>query len=324
MTHPNALLTPRKRLRLACLIVDDGHPAYPRQWVRSIHYELSWPWQTGRMDIDDSGLMRLDDALAALGRNGDMGSYDDEISLSEVVGTVARESDFAADFSPRRLDERWRRTERLFRNGSLPPPIEVVRLGDLLFVRDGHHRVAVARSLGWDSLPARVQRICTVAYALCCLRVSDLPAKAAERRFLERVPLPDEVSRGLWLEHPADWARLADAAFAWGYTHTTKTGAPNSAHDLASAWWWEEVRPVITALRHDGVGMDLSDVQLYVTALAARDRLGALEWSRDLSAAHGDETCCRGEIVERVKAELEQTGERRSHRPGIFWNRHRG
>lgn len=240
--------------------------------------------------------MRLADALAALGHNGAMGSYDDEIALSDVVGTVARAADFDSDFSPRRRDGRWRRTNKLFRDGSYPPPIDVVRLGDLLFVRDGHHRISVATSLGWDSLPARVQRVCTVAYALGCLRVADLPTKAAERRFLERVPLPDEVSRDLWLEKPADWARLADAALAWGYVHPSVGRTECCAHDLASAWWQQEVRPVVQALRQRGAGAALSDVQLFVTALAARDRLGALDWPDDLTAAHADEACCRGEI----------------------------
>lgn len=184
----------------------------------------------------------------------------------------------------------------------LPPPIELVRLGDLLFVRDGHHRVSVARSLGWDSLPARVRRICTVAYALCCLRLTDLPAKAAERRFLEKVPLPAEVSRDLWLANPADWARLADAALAWGYAHPGVDGGWFTAHALASAWWHQEVRPVVAALRHEGAGVALSDVQLFVSALAARDRLGALDWPGDLTAAHGDESCCRAEIAQLVEA----------------------
>lgn len=253
-------------------------------------------WQTGGVG-DDTGLMRLDDVLAALGHRGVMERYDDEIALADVVGTVARTTDFDADFSPRRRDERWRRTEELFRNGSHPPPIDVVRLGDnLLFVNDGHHRVSVAKSLGWDSLPARVRRVCTVAFALCCLRISDLPTKAAERRFLEKVPLPDEVSRGLWLTRPADWARLADAALAWGYAHHETSQAGLSAHDLGAAWWNHEVQPLVEALRREGAGATLSDVQLFVTALAARDRLGALDWPGDLLAADADASCCHAEI----------------------------
>ncbi|TQL68954.1 ParB-like nuclease family protein [Nocardioides albertanoniae] len=240
--------------------------------------------------------MRLDDVLEALGNDGVMERYDDEIALADVVGTVARTHDFDADFSPRRRDDRWRRTEELFRSGSHPPPIDVVRLGDnLLFVSDGHHRISVARSLGWDTLPARVHRICTVAFALCCLRVSHLPAKAAERRFLQKVPLPDEVSRGLWLDRPADWARLADAALAWGYTHHDVIGG-HSAHDLGTAWWRHEVQPVVETMRREGAGATLSDVQLFVTALAARDRLGALDWPGELLAAHEDASCCHAEI----------------------------
>lgn len=245
----------------------------------------------------DSSLLQLDDALEALGDNGTMDRYEAEVALADVVGTISRAEDFDATFSPRRRDDRWRRIETMFDEGSFPPPIDIVQLGDLLFVQDGHHRVSVAKSLGWDSLPARVRRVCTVAYALCCLRVSDLPTKAAERRFLEKLPLPDDVRRTLSLSDPADWARLADSALAWGYSHLDTVGSTHTAHDLASAWWQREVRPVVRAMRAEGVGTRLSDVQLYVTALGVRDRLGALDWPGDLAAEHPDEICCRAEVA---------------------------
>jgi hypothetical protein len=34
------------------------------------------------------------------------------------------------------------------------PPISVYRVGDLHFVRDGHHRVSVARALGAATIDA--------------------------------------------------------------------------------------------------------------------------------------------------------------------------
>jgi hypothetical protein len=36
------------------------------------------------------------------------------------------------------------------------PPIDVYRVGDRHFVRDGHHRVSVARSLGATRIDAEV------------------------------------------------------------------------------------------------------------------------------------------------------------------------
>jgi ParB-like chromosome segregation protein Spo0J len=42
------------------------------------------------------------------------------------------------------------------RRGAALPPISVYRLGERHFVRDGHHRVSVARSLGMAAIDAEV------------------------------------------------------------------------------------------------------------------------------------------------------------------------
>ncbi|MCV2395151.1 ParB/RepB/Spo0J family partition protein [Actinotalea sp. M2MS4P-6] len=229
-----------------------------------------------------AGLLPYDAAIEALGSAGTMGRYDDEIPLSAVVGSVARSTDFDDRFRPLRpRSDRWRRVRGMFRDGGFPPPIEVVRLGEVYFVVDGHHRVAAARELGWTTLPAHVRRVCTVAFACACLRAESLPTKAAERRFLERFPLPDDVLTTLDLDRPADWARVADAAMAWGFQQQSAGTAYCCAHDLAAAWWRTEVAPRVARLRADGVGAGLGDLALYVLALAERDGLGLLDWADD-------------------------------------------
>ena len=231
----------------------------------------------------------LADALDALGDDGDMGRYGDEVSLDSIVGSAARADDFDAEWRPRRSMPRMVDVRRKFDQGSFPPPLELVRLGDLHFVIDGHHRIAVARERRWTTLPARVRRICTVAYARSCLRLADLPTSQAERFFLEDVPLPDEVRSELRLDQPADWARLRDAALAWGFKRERSNRTTYvCAHDLAASWWTEEVLPVVQRMR-EREDTDLADVQLFVAALARRDGLGRLDWDDPANAAT---PCC--------------------------------
>lgn len=242
-------------------------------------------------------LIPLTSALDALGDEGVTSRYTDEVLLDRVVGSVARFEDFDARFKPLRRTDRMTGVRRRFAAGNHPPPIDLVQLGDLYFVVDGHHRVAVAREQGWTTLPARVRRICTVAFARCCLRVADLPAKAAERRFLELVPLPDDVRTDLWLDRPADWAQLEEAALAWGHQREQADGTRYCcAHDLAAAWWAGEVLPAVRRLRRRAEAegqarriVDLTDVQVFVTALAERDGLGGLDWA---DPANDEVACC--------------------------------
>lgn len=235
---------------------------------------MNW-WRSRR-----SGLVPLTDALEAVGDEGAMGTYHDEIAVSQVMGSISRSEDFDDRFRPRRQTDRYQAVLDRFRAGDAPPPVSVVRLGEMYFVADGHHRVAAARALGWTHLAAEVRRICSVAYVCSCITVADLPAKAAERQFLEEIPLPDPVRRNLWLDRPADWARLADSALAWAYRRG-RDGSSSldlaDAHGLASAWWIEEVVPAVSRIR-EGAPTDLVDIQLYLTELARRDGVADLTW----------------------------------------------
>lgn len=230
------------------------------------------------------GLMPLGAALEALGEDGTMGREYAEVPLDNVVGTVSRPYDFDHKFQlvNKSLEDRWQRLATAVEAGFEPPPVALIRLGDLYFVGDGHHRVSVARATGRVVITAQVLRVCTIAYAMCCIRLAHLPSKAAERQFLERVPLPNHLRTNLWLDHPADWMRLIDAAEAWGYRRLLEGRPPTDPRKLAEAWWTDEVTPVLDRLRAAGAGLDLRDVQLYATALAVRDRLGRQTWSADL------------------------------------------
>lgn len=231
------------------------------------------------------GLMRLDDALSALGRDGVVGHRVADVPLDQIVGTVDRPDDFDAQFRlvSAHLRRRWQRLADAMSAGAEPEPVDLVQLGELYFVKDGHHRVSVARHLGRAEVTARVTQICTIAYGMCCLRAAHLPIKQAELEFLRRVPLPDDVRRDLWLDAPADWMRLADAARSWGLERALAGRAPADRRELAAAWWDEEVVPVLEAVRAAGHGLDLRDVQIYATALAIRDRRGSTDWPSDLT-----------------------------------------
>jgi hypothetical protein len=231
------------------------------------------------------GLMRLDDALLALGPDGSMGHRTADVPVAQVVGTVSRPYDFDQEFRlvNAELRERWQGLATAMSSGVEPPPVELVQLGGLYFVADGHHRVSVARELGRQVLTARVHQICTVAYGMACLRAVHLPCKQAEREFLRRIPLPAQVREDLWLDTPAEWMRLADAAQSWALDRTLAGRAPGDRHELAATWWAEEVAPALDRLRAAGHGLDLRDVQAYATALAVRDRLGASAWPADLA-----------------------------------------
>jgi hypothetical protein len=80
-----------------------------------------------------------------------------QIPLNKIVGSVGRYEDFTRSFMPRKTHTRprWENVEALAEQSGWPP-IELYKVSDTYFVRDGNHRVSVARQLGMDTLEAEV------------------------------------------------------------------------------------------------------------------------------------------------------------------------
>jgi hypothetical protein len=220
---------------------------------------------------DELAIMPLTDALSALGHGGETDVGRQDVPAEAIVGTVARAGDFDRDFRPlnRALRHRW---ETLAHTTADLPPVRLVRLGELYFVADGHHRVSIARARGLATIPAQVRRICTIACVPRCLTVAHLPMKAAERMFLQRVPLDDEIRLGLWLDDPKDWFRLADSAEAWGFRRGLARGRLIDRAQLATAWWEEEVMPVVATARDRDGPASSRDIEVYLSY--GLDRVG--------------------------------------------------
>ena len=82
-----------------------------------------------------------------------------EIPLDAIAGTLepARARLFDGCFRPAAAARsRWQRVWLAEQRGALLPPIEVVPVDDVYLVRDGHHRVSVARARGGRTIDAVV------------------------------------------------------------------------------------------------------------------------------------------------------------------------
>jgi hypothetical protein len=85
-----------------------------------------------------------------------------EIPLSAIRGTTepARARLFDSDFRPARAAQpRWQRLWLAELRGTPLPPISVVPVDGGYAVRDGHHRVSVARARGAETIDATMDSL---------------------------------------------------------------------------------------------------------------------------------------------------------------------
>jgi hypothetical protein len=83
-----------------------------------------------------------------------------ELPIDTIAGTVepSRAKLFDSSFRPAAAARsRWQRLWLAEHRGAVLPPISVVRVGDAYAVRDGHHRVSVARARGAVTIDAAVE-----------------------------------------------------------------------------------------------------------------------------------------------------------------------
>lgn len=240
---------------------------------------------------DVSTLLPFEEVVAALGRTGERRIGRETIPLASIVGSVDRADEFDRDFNPRsaRVRARWQRINEAQRRGKGMPPIEVLRVGGLHFVVDGHHRVSVARHLGLDVIEAYVTEVTTRVSPGSPKRelvLADLPAKSHERLFLERVPLTREERRRISFEDPASgYAELAEAVEAWGFRLIQGLGEPRDRREVAEAWYRDEFVPVVEALKEADLIGKSTEADAY--RRIARDRYMLLrthEWGENVIA----------------------------------------
>jgi hypothetical protein len=227
-----------------------------------------------RQEPDDvSVILPFDEVVTALGRVSEHEVGLEHIPLESIVGTVDRdETRFDRAFLPTSpaAQERWQGIATAWRRGAAMPPIDVYRIGELHFVKDGHHRVSVARALGDNTIEAHVVEVRTRVGADSRLRIHDLPLKRHERVFHERIPLPAQARAAIGLSDEWRYAQLATLVEAWGLRASHDRGRLLSREEIAEAWFHEEYEPVVQVLRDAGIGGAGTETERYLRIATLR------------------------------------------------------
>lgn len=239
-----------------------------------------------RGEPDDVGVvLPYEEVINALGFVSERSAGVAVVSLDAVVGSVGRGRDFDRRFRPTsgRSRGRWEQIAAAARRGEALPPVDLMRVGDLYFVRDGHHRVSVARALGREDIDAFVTEVVTRIDADRAMKMSDLPLKSHERIFFERVPLPAPARREVLLSDPHDYDELAEAVEAWGFRAMQSHCEPLDRKQTARLWLETEYRPVVAMLREAGLVEGSTDTEAYMRVAAERYRLlRTHDWNEEI------------------------------------------
>ena len=80
------------------------------------------------------------------------------VPLAKIIGTEGRGDDFDANFNPLKESDRdrWIGVAAARQRGGVLPAVELLQAEDGYYVRDGHHRISVAKMMGQLEIDARI------------------------------------------------------------------------------------------------------------------------------------------------------------------------
>ena len=204
-----------------------------------------------------------------------------QIPIEKIVGSFGRYLDFDRAFLPiqKKTRDRWVSIDRAHHYQIPLPPVELYKLGDIYFVKDGNHRISVAREQGQIEVDAFITEIEIPVNLTVDTKIDDLQLKKEYADFLVRSELlkvrPEaniEVSQlGLY-----DEMLLDIEVHRWFLNKNKKEDV--SFHDAVVSWYDNIYIPIIEIVRTKGLlglfpSSTESDIALLVLSFVSYMRI---------------------------------------------------
>ena len=177
-----------------------------------------------------------------------------EIPLDQIVGSVGRYNDFDRAFLPRRTEtrSRWISIDAAHLSDVNLPPIEVYKIGSFYFVKDGNHRVSVARRKGQAFIDANVIEIDVGVPINTEADIDDLIRLQEKTDFYLRTHLLDlRPDADIELTLPGGYPKLLEHINVHRWFMGEKRKEPVRYLDAVAHWYDKVYLPLVKIIRQD-------------------------------------------------------------------------
>jgi nucleotide-binding universal stress UspA family protein len=215
-----------------------------------------------RFTGDSSHLLSFDEVRQSLKAQNSSECGLMEIPIESIVGSVNRYSDFTRDFLPREnvIPERWARVDMAITDPVGVPPIEVYKIGDIYFVKDGNHRVSVARQIGAKIIQAYVTEVKSPVPLTLDTQSEDLIIKAEYADFLEKTHLTElRPGADISLTRPGQYPLIEEHIAVHQYYMGLNQKRDISYEEAVADWYDNVYQPVAHMIVEKGILRDFPD-----------------------------------------------------------------
>ena len=220
---------------------------------RSVRNKAFWQEMLHHFTGKNSDLLNFDEIRSRLHLHEEHYQGVHDVPLNQIAGSVGRYKDFTASFLPKKaeMQERWSRVYALANSQEGPPPIELYKVGDVYFVRDGNHRVSVAHQLGSKTIQAHVIELPTTVPLRPGMSDQQIEAAEAYANFLEETGLSRAVTdhESIELTVAARYHELMGYIFLHERVQEKVEGHPLTTEEVTADWYHNVYEPAMQLIR---------------------------------------------------------------------------
>jgi len=178
------------------------------------------------------------------------------IEVDKIIGSVGRYRDFDRAFLPiqRVTTDRWVNIKTAVYQEKELPPIDVYKLGEVYFVRDGNHRVSVARERNAIYIDAYVTEIELPVKVTPESNIDDIVRQKEYAIFMQQTGLANQrPDADLRLSEPRQYGRLRDHINTHRYYLGLEQKRDISPVEAAVSWYDNVYQPLTQAIIERGL-----------------------------------------------------------------------
>jgi hypothetical protein len=242
----------------------DYRRARRRAFMRGV---LSW------FRRSDNALLAFDEVRRGIHAQAQREGGLREVPIDQIVGSVGRYRDFDRAYLPLQAQtrDRWESIDRAHLDGLHLPAVDLYKIGETYFVKDGNHRVSVARERGQAFIDAHVIEVTAPAPVTSVEDLLDWIRHQDALSFYEKTHISElRPDARIELTLPGQYEKLLEhiSTHRWYLGIEEKREIPY--REAVASWYDRIYMPTVEAIRATNALRDFpnrteADLYLWVT-----------------------------------------------------------
>ena len=175
------------------------------------------------------------------------------IPVKNIIGSESRYHDFSSAFFPKNnaLKLRWENVDAARLDDVTLPPISVYKLGEWYFVRDGNHRVSVAKSNGQEFIDAEVVELTSKITLHEGMTLNEVKKEVVEferKRFIEQYNPTYLPMDRIVFSTPGSYPEMVNHILVHKYYANEHLDHVMTFEEGAVSWYKNIYSPIVEAL----------------------------------------------------------------------------